>query len=71
MPNKQDALDNLETFAQARPFLRTAMAFLLHMRDLSMPGPVCYVAADHFLDQLETDLKNLLKVMPMRSAVGK
>ena len=49
--------EDLEAFEQAEPYLRTALAFLIHMRFNYMSGiDVAYRDADLFLDQLRKDL---------------
>ena len=47
--------DDLEALAQGLPYIRSIMAFLIHLR-LTDPPPKCYAKADEFIAQLKADL---------------
>ena len=49
--------DDLETLRKARPYLRSLLAFFVHLRSPEVPAANCYVTADQFLVQLEHDIK--------------
>lgn len=46
---------DLRDFEEAKPYLRSALAFLAYLRRDTVEG--CYEIADLFLSKLEEDLK--------------
>lgn len=48
---------DLETVRQARPYIRTVMAFLFSLKEPYASVQSCYGRADMFLDQLEKDIE--------------
>ncbi len=51
-----DRISDLDTLKDAKPFLRSILAFLVYLRYAS-PYDTCYAKADSFIAQLEADLE--------------
>lgn len=49
---------DLETLKQAKPYIRSILAFLLKLRVPTNPATSCYCDADDFISQLERDVKD-------------
>ena len=48
--------DDLEELRKARPYLRSAAAFLIYLVKPHVPHAAAYLIADEFLDQLAEDV---------------
>lgn len=53
-----DRKDDLEVLKQAKPFIRSILAFIVYVRFGTMRSTdECYINADKFIDRLEKDLR--------------